>query len=94
MTDMKKCIDCSAEFKRSRADRTVRCPACRADRAGRTRTSDAERRMHEAHAAMAEVQMAGRAFRREHGYDDERIVAAFKVAHERYRAACAEVLDK
>lgn len=29
MPDTKPCRDCGREFKRSRADRTVRCPACR-----------------------------------------------------------------
>lgn len=28
-TDLKKCIDCDAAFKRSRTDSTVRCPDCR-----------------------------------------------------------------
>jgi DNA-directed RNA polymerase subunit RPC12/RpoP len=28
-SDYKKCCDCDAEFKRSKADATVRCPACR-----------------------------------------------------------------
>ena len=29
MSDMRTCRDCGAEFKRSPADSTVRCPACR-----------------------------------------------------------------
>lgn len=29
MTDTKACRDCGKPFKRSRADRTVRCPSCR-----------------------------------------------------------------
>jgi DNA-directed RNA polymerase subunit RPC12/RpoP len=31
MSDTKPCKTCGAEFKKSRADRTVNCPACRAD---------------------------------------------------------------
>lgn len=32
VADLKTCRDCGASFKRSRADKTVRCPRCRADR--------------------------------------------------------------
>lgn len=30
----KSCVDCNAIFAKSKNDRTVRCPACRAQRAG------------------------------------------------------------
>lgn len=83
--DYKDCIDCGASFKRSRCDRTVRCMDCRK----RGSASAAERRIHDAHYAMARAQKAGRDFRAEHGYDDDALVAAFKYAAERYREAIA-----
>lgn len=66
MRDMKKCIDCDAEFERSRTDSTVRCPACRATRRHTPRSAETPISTREIFALSAAY-----AARREFGYDSD-----------------------
>lgn len=72
-SDMRICVDCSAEFKRSRTDSTVRCPDCRRARRERRETTSATTA---AHARMIEAKLAAYAARREHGRDSDEARAA------------------
>jgi uncharacterized Zn finger protein (UPF0148 family) len=65
MSETKTCRDCGAEFARSRADVTVRCPACRKARRGDASEAPRQGMSPEANAARSRAWKA----RREHGLD-------------------------
>lgn len=88
--DTKACAKCGAEFKRSRADRTVNCPDCR--KAARERSYAGVSRADEFYVKAGEARARGRAAQAagdQAAYDQA--VSDFRYWNERRQAEIARV---